>query len=155
MCGSHCSCLQCITGVVSFLFCREMERNPPLGGIETGGAPPSTWTVAPPTSYPAFGPGRRARSKFLTEKHHCGKCTKFFMSRKGLIKHMQKIHAKKFTYVCPHCERGFVEKAQFEAHVNKHTGVRPYKCQTCTKSFRSEATVKQHAKICASKTGQS
>ena len=121
ICNLHCPSLQCIIGVVSFLFCREAERNPPLGGIKVEGAPPSTCTVAPPTSYPALGPGRRARAKFPTEKQPCGKCSKSFMSKRGLRKHMQKIHAKKFTYVCPHCERGFVEKAQFEAHMKKHT----------------------------------
>ena len=40
-----------LKGVVSFLFFREMERNPPLGGADMiGGDPSASWTVAPPTN---------------------------------------------------------------------------------------------------------
>ena len=129
-----------------------MERNPPLDGTELRGDPSlSAWTVAPPTSSqntPLGGSTGKPAGAIVKQIHHCGKCTKTFMSIWGLKKHMQKIHVKRFTYVCPHCERGFVEKAQFQAHVHKHLGVRPYKCAACTKSFGCERNLQKHSKRC-------
>jgi len=40
----------------------------------------------------------------------------------------------------------FSSKNLLEEHMNTHTGVRPYKCDTCGKDFASKYTYKSHVK---------
>ncbi len=40
--------------------------------------------------------------------------------------------------------QGFLNKVSFEEHVNKHTGLRPYKCEICEKSYRHKSVFQRH-----------
>lgn len=58
---------------------------------------------------------------------------------------------KKYRYpvkssVCPHCGKVFMTK-HINVHILSHTGIRPYKCNECSKTFITEHFLKVHQKI--------
>ena len=52
---------------------------------------------------------------------------------------------------CQFCGKGFVQKANMQAHERIHTGERPYKCQFCNEGFVQLTRKKQHESTCKMK----
>lgn len=48
-------------------------------------------------------------------------------------------------YNCDFCRRSFGNKYNLEAHVNSHTGDRPYVCNICDKAFQNKSNMRAHA----------
>ena len=60
--------------------------------------------------------------------HACKLCSRTFMSSSGLRKHVMTVHFGR-KFICPVCNKGFTQSHNFKHHMNKHYGVRPFKCK--------------------------
>lgn len=47
-------------------------------------------------------------------------------------------------FACPHCDRKFINRPSFVAHVNKHIGVKPFQCNVCDKRFFGANLLRTH-----------
>ena len=47
---------------------------------------------------------------------------------------------------CEICDKGFLKKGDLNVHLVKHTGARPYKCLSCSKSFSVKCNLRKHEK---------
>lgn len=70
----------------------------------------------------------------------CGKKLK----TENLSKHLN-IHSREFK--CKKCNEKFVEKSDYEQHMNIHTKKQPFECQICDRSFVWVKAYKAHMKI--------
>ena len=70
----------------------------------------------------------------------CQFCDKEFYNNAVRKKEVHEIryHTKKYTFVCQHCGKGFASSDNHIIHERIHTGVKPYKCNFCKKSFSSK-----------------
>ncbi|XP_054760365.2 transcription factor Ovo-like 2 [Lytechinus pictus] len=48
------------------------------------------------------------------------------------------------THICIFCEKGFQDKFDLKRHCRIHTGVRPYKCNICPRSFTQRVSLETH-----------
>uniref|UniRef100_A0A3B1J8G3 Zinc finger and BTB domain containing 49 n=1 Tax=Astyanax mexicanus TaxID=7994 RepID=A0A3B1J8G3_ASTMX len=64
------------------------------------------------------------------------------MQRK-LLKHMQR-HSGDKPYCCQTCGKCFAGSGDLQRHVRSHTGERPYVCDTCGKGFTRTAVLRRH-----------
>ena len=51
---------------------------------------------------------------------------------------------RKQPYQCSQCDRKFINRPSFVAHVNKHNNQRPFKCTECEKSFYGANLLRTH-----------
>lgn len=47
---------------------------------------------------------------------------------------------------CPHCEKYFSQSGNLKAHINTHTGYKPYTCNLCQRSFAQKSNLNYHMK---------
>jgi len=93
-----------------------------------------------------------------TEKHTsvlCNICGKTFGRNSTLKMHLT-THGIKADSVkemkCPvqGCTKTFYQKQRLNFHMNKHTNVKPFKCNICEETFHNAYSMRSHAKICES-----
>uniref|UniRef100_A0A182WFR6 C2H2-type domain-containing protein n=1 Tax=Anopheles minimus TaxID=112268 RepID=A0A182WFR6_9DIPT len=77
----------------------------------------------------------------------CDQCDAKFVKQHTLEQH-RKTHQsdKAKAWNCELCDKKYTSKAFFEVHMNKHAGLRPYKCTKCTKDFSSKYALALHLK---------
>lgn len=76
----------------------------------------------------------------------CNKCDRVFRKQNHLNSHITYTHLDEFPYQCDQCDKGFVIKENYDAHLLSHTkpDVLPYKCGKCEKSFANKKHLYYH-----------
>ncbi len=83
-------------------------------------------------------------------KYDCVYCGKRFQTRSGVRKHTSK-HTGHYLYYCEHCEKGFNEIHDYEAHMNRHKGI-GFRCMKCNRSLFTMALLVKHQEKCTEMT---
>lgn len=52
----------------------------------------------------------------------------------------------RLRYRCVECGKGFITPSKLQRHSYSHTGLRPFHCDICGKSFSQSANLKTHVK---------
>ncbi|KAF7650638.1 hypothetical protein LDENG_00122920 [Lucifuga dentata] len=71
----------------------------------------------------------------LSEPHDCQKCSLSFSSLEEHRQHIQEFHPKEF-HKCSSCHKVFTSAALLEKHRATHTGIKPFICDLCNKSYQ-------------------
>ncbi len=83
-----------------------------------------------------------------TKQHSCKQCSKCYMTRESLLRHIRMDHKGKYCHVCTWCNRGFVNKNDYKSHIARHTGVTgAFSCITCGKTFNYNQQLAKHRRL--------
>ena len=100
--------------------------------------------------------------KIVHERKHmglnpfeCQRCKKFFKTSSGLKSHVADVHEKNGAHACRHCEKTYYNESQLIDHERKHTGLKPFTCDNCGKSYDRKSTLNKHVKIHEPKSEES
>ncbi|XP_059472995.1 transcription factor E4F1-like [Neocloeon triangulifer] len=86
-------------------------------------------------------PGTKTRSE-------CKICGNSYRDATILKTHIATVHSVGKPYACDfeHCPFACKTKASLERHIRRHTGERPFVCESCGRSFRESGTLARHVK---------
>jgi len=71
-------------------------------------------------------------------------CSKEYISKFNLKKHLHVSHLKKNLFECELCKKTFVSKQNLREHTFIHSGAKPFKCSFCGKKFRQTSQLCMH-----------
>ncbi|XP_060808133.1 zinc finger protein 879 [Amyelois transitella] len=78
------------------------------------------------------------------KRFKCERCDKSFTQKTNLVFHMRVHSATRPTYECPLCGKHFAFFNNRRRHMFIHTGLKPYKCDTCGKCFTTTGEQRAH-----------
>ncbi|XP_037549385.1 zinc finger protein 728-like [Nematolebias whitei] len=88
---------------------------------------------------------KHVRAHSDSPEHLCGVCGERLKSSKGLSDHLKSHRDNLSTRgTCKICGKTF---QNIETHKRSHTGVKPFSCDVCRKSFPREGALRRHKKI--------
>lgn len=79
-------------------------------------------------------------------KRLCTICGLELCSTYNLNNHIRTVHGRERKFHCTLCDRRFSHSHHLKTHMNRHTGVRPFQCEQCVKSFFDKTTLREHIK---------
>jgi uncharacterized Zn-finger protein len=82
-------------------------------------------------------------SNIQKEYFSCTNCTKNFIDKNGLKRHML-THIEKKPFSCVQCNKGFSVKYNFDRHMLIHTNKNLFFCIQCNKKFLKKYCLEQH-----------
>ena len=85
---------------------------------------------------------RTSHLKIRMHKCNYGKCTRSFMNKPDLLKHVR-THTNK-PQKCTECEYASTDPRLFKNHLKLHTDDMPFKCERCNKAFRHWNQLRRH-----------
>lgn len=94
-------------------------------------------TYSPPT-HVSSGYGKRRKRQYC-----CSVCSKSFVFRQGLERHMM-VHNQEKPHKCNFCEASFSSAIKLTRHVTSHAGLRPYPCKICKRTFLMSHHLTRH-----------
>ncbi|CAH2083660.1 unnamed protein product [Euphydryas editha] len=78
------------------------------------------------------------------KRFKCDRCEKSFTQKTNLVFHMRVHSASRPTYECPLCGKHFAFFNNRRRHMFIHTGLKPFKCDTCGKCFTTAGEQRAH-----------
>lgn len=88
---------------------------------------------------------RTHEDDYHEEKFACEICGKKFAQRRGLDRHIIRIHKDGGTkFICNLCGKEVSSRTSLKGHLLTHEGAKPLKCPHCVKSFAIKTTLKIH-----------
>ncbi|XP_053622250.1 zinc finger protein 724-like [Plodia interpunctella] len=79
------------------------------------------------------------------KRFKCERCDKSFTQKTNLVFHMRVHSATRPTYECPLCGKHFAFFNNRRRHMFIHTGLKPFKCESCGKCFTTAGEQRAHA----------
>ncbi|KAI5636814.1 THAP domain-containing protein [Phthorimaea operculella] len=74
----------------------------------------------------------------------CSECSKSFRMKQRLVAHRRVHSAVKASYLCNLCGKHFSTHSNRQRHMIIHTGLRPFRCEMCEKSFKHASEKRAH-----------
>lgn len=88
---------------------------------------------------------QRTRPNRSSDRHKCQVCGKWVVNLKPHMEIHMESGSRRKPYQCKYCGKEFLQRAQFDSHVNKeHTGLKPFECDQCGKSFHGRPSLRMH-----------
>ncbi|XP_048002777.1 zinc finger protein 724-like [Leguminivora glycinivorella] len=78
------------------------------------------------------------------KRFKCDRCEKSFTQKTNLVFHMRVHSASRPSYECPLCGKHFAFFNNRRRHMFIHTGLKPFKCETCGKCFTTAGEQRAH-----------
>lgn len=89
--------------------------------------------------------------KHANDKHNismgyeCEHCGRFFNDRSNYKKHcIQRHGGGDARYQCHLCHKRMATRANFEGHMNLHSGIKPFACAKCGNKYTSKKNMLYH-----------
>ncbi|XP_060697598.1 zinc finger protein Gfi-1b [Hemiscyllium ocellatum] len=82
-----------------------------------------------------------------SSSYNCIKCNKVFSTAHGLEVHVRRSHSGIRPYACELCGKTFGHGVSLEQHMNIHSQERIFECKMCGKSFKRSSTLSTHLLI--------
>ena len=96
---------------------------------------------------------KHCKSVHGEENFSCEVCGKKFTTEERMRDHFNAIHLdpKERKHLCKICDKGFHKISIFRNHMNKHLGLKPYKCPAdeCDKRFSDDTSYHHHKRSCS------
>lgn len=73
-------------------------------------------------------------------------CNKEYKTKYNLKKHVEMLHLDRQFFICDLCDKSLSSKQVLDEHMNKHLGIKPFKCTFCYKKFRHYSHLALHRK---------
>ena len=87
-------------------------------------------------------------ARMHTEKNiQCDQCEKMFPNLKVLNLHIKNVHLRMCVKICPICDKEINGVNVYKCHMNRHNGIRPCSCETCSKSYLTNRDLKKHQNV--------
>ncbi|RZF45053.1 hypothetical protein LSTR_LSTR002014 [Laodelphax striatellus] len=77
-------------------------------------------------------------------EHECSECKKHFKFKSSLERHRRVEHNDGQTFECPECETRCPDRGTLARHMYTHTGLKPYSCRFCRKTFSRKYHLVRH-----------
>ncbi|XP_044743327.1 zinc finger protein 652-B-like [Chrysoperla carnea] len=81
------------------------------------------------------------------KQYTCEGCSKIFMYKDSLRRHVKRVHENQppeYKCLCNICGRKFHTSSNLHRHFLTHTKDRPYACDKCDKTYRTQFMLKMH-----------
>ncbi|KPJ07590.1 hypothetical protein RR48_11146 [Papilio machaon] len=78
------------------------------------------------------------------KRFKCSLCDKSFSMHCNLVNHQMVHSEERPVYDCEICGKGFLFAANRKRHMIIHSGLKPFKCDVCEKTFKSNAEKRLH-----------
>lgn len=87
--------------------------------------------------------------KFHSRRYLCIICGKHLKTKRNFEYHLTThVETKKFPCPIPDCNKSYNSEAFLSDHMNAHTGLKPYVCNTCKRTYSTVASLSHHKSTC-------
>lgn len=87
---------------------------------------------------------RHSRVHTDVRPFECTQCSSAFKLRNHLKSHIKTIHLGEKKYKCGVCGKELNDKGNFDVHLRKHEGIKPFACHYCSDTFYGPRLLKKH-----------